>query len=60
MVHPGDLIVGDYDGVVAIPAVMVDRVVALATEKVSRENSTRAELMSGSLLREIYNKYGVL
>jgi 4-hydroxy-4-methyl-2-oxoglutarate aldolase len=60
LVEPGDLIVGDFDGVVAIPAMVVDEVVRLATDKASRENTTRAELMAGAYLRDVFAKYGVL
>jgi len=60
MVAPGDVIFADYDGVVAIPAAAVADAVRLATEKVSRENSSRKELMDGAYLRDVYNKYGVL
>ena len=60
VVEPGDLIVGDFDGVVAIPARVADEVVRLATDKASRENTTRAELMAGAYLRDVYAKYGVL
>jgi regulator of RNase E activity RraA len=59
-VNPGDLIVADFDGVVAIPAASVQEVVRLATEKVSRENSSRAELLNGKYLRDVFAKYGVL
>jgi len=60
LVTPGDLVVADFDGVVVIPAGSVTAVVRLATEKVTRENQSRAELMSGKLLRDVYRKYGVL
>jgi regulator of RNase E activity RraA len=60
IVNPGDLIFADYDGVVAIPSAVVSQVIAAATEKVSREDGSRAELMSGALLRDVYQKYGVL
>jgi 4-hydroxy-4-methyl-2-oxoglutarate aldolase len=60
VVSPGDLIVADYDGVIAIPAAAVDDAVQKATEKVSRENSSRAELMRGAYLRDVYAKFGVL
>ncbi|HJY07535.1 MAG TPA: hypothetical protein VJ323_14545, partial [Bryobacteraceae bacterium] len=60
VVSPGDLIVADFDGIIAIPAGAVDEAVRLATDKVSRENSTRAELIKGAYLRDVYNKYGVL
>ena len=59
-VIPGDLIVADFDGVVAIPARSVDEVVRLATDKATRENGSRAELMNGKYLRDVYNQYGVL
>lgn len=60
VVHPGDLVVADFDGVVVVPSAAVDEAVRLATLKVTRENHSRQELMSGALLRDVYNKYGVL
>lgn len=59
-VAPGDLIVADFDGVIAIPAEAVDEAVRKATDKVSRENSSRAELMKGAYLRDVFAKFGVL
>ncbi len=60
LVTPGDLVVADFDGVVAVPSAVVTDVVRLATEKVTRENHSREELFRGALLREVYDKYGVL
>jgi len=60
VVSPGDLVVADYDGVVVVPAAAVSDAVRLATEKVSREDHSRAELKRGSYLRDVYRKYGVL
>jgi regulator of RNase E activity RraA len=60
LVSPGDLIVADYDGVVAIPAPIVEKVLDMATERVLRENESRGELMKGAYLRDVYAKYGVL
>lgn len=60
MVHPGDLIFADSDGVVVIPEAVVEEAVRLATDKVARENHSRAELMKGAYLRDVYQKYGVL
>lgn len=60
VVQPGDLIVADYDGVVAVPAGVVEDCIRLATDKVTRENHSRAELMQGSYLRDVFAKYGVL
>jgi 4-hydroxy-4-methyl-2-oxoglutarate aldolase len=38
----------------------VDEVIRLAIEKVTREDDSRAELMQGAFLRDVYKKYGVL
>jgi regulator of RNase E activity RraA len=59
-VHPGDLIFGDYDGIVVIPKAVEDEVLARAAAKVENENHTRTELLQGRLLGEVYEKYGVL
>jgi 4-hydroxy-4-methyl-2-oxoglutarate aldolase len=59
-VSPLDLVFADYDGVVVIPAEVVPNAVALAAEKVTRENHTREELFRGAYLRDVYAKYGVL
>ncbi|MCC7342061.1 MAG: RraA family protein [Bryobacterales bacterium] len=60
LVTPGDLVVADYDGVIVVPAAIVDETVQLATDKVEREDHSRAELMSGLLLRQVYDKHKVL
>lgn len=60
LVSPGDLIVADYDGIVAVPAAVVAEVVRKATEKATSENHSRKELLAGAYLRTVYDKYGVL
>ncbi len=60
LVNPGDFVFADFDGVVVIPKVHVDEVLRLALNKATRENSSRAELMSGAYLRDVYQKFGVL
>ena len=60
LVHSGDPIFGDADGVVVIPQAMAEQVIAAATAKIRTENSTRAELEHGLLLMDVYKKYGVL
>ncbi len=59
-ISPGDLIVADYDGVVAVPAEVLPNVIQLATEKVAKENGSRAELVGGAFLKDVFAKYGVL
>jgi 4-hydroxy-4-methyl-2-oxoglutarate aldolase len=60
LVQPGDFVFADYDGVVVVPNAMVSEVLELASETVRRENSSRAELMKGAYLRDVFEKYGVL
>ncbi len=59
-VHPGGPIFADYDGVAVIPAKAIEETLAIASDKATRENHTRAELMQGAYLRDVYAKYGVL
>jgi 4-hydroxy-4-methyl-2-oxoglutarate aldolase len=60
LVHSGDLVFGDIDGVVVIPEAQAAAVLARAFEKVKAENTTRDELLQGLLLRDVYERHGVL
>jgi 4-hydroxy-4-methyl-2-oxoglutarate aldolase len=60
LVYPGDIIFADRDGVAVIPKAVVEKVVEIALTKVKGENNTRRELFEGKLLRDVYEKYGVL
>jgi regulator of RNase E activity RraA len=60
LLQPGDLVFADYDGVVVIPAAALADALGLAFERVRRENHSRAELMAGACLRDVYARYGVL
>jgi regulator of RNase E activity RraA len=59
-VNPGDLLVGDHDGVVVIPSAVAHDVVALAEEKVSGENLVRQKLEDGMPVWEAFRTYGVI
>ena len=59
-VRPGDLVVADADGVVAVPAGLAAETVRRALEKVSKENGVRDALAGGSTLRSAYDRFGVL
>ena len=59
-VNPADLIVADFDGIVVIPAALIDQTIELANAKVTGENNSRQELKKGAYLRDVYKKYGVL
>ncbi len=55
IVHPGDLIVGDTDGVVAIPREKAAGVVAAAVEREAKEASVLERLQAGERTLEVYN-----
>lgn len=59
-VSPGDLVFADYDGVITVPAEVLPSVIQLAMEKVEKENGSRAELLQGAYLKDVFAKYGVL
>jgi len=59
-VKPGEIVFGDYDGIVVIPREAEDGVLSKALEKVTGENNTRQELLEGKLLADVYKKYGIL
>lgn len=60
LVQPGDLVFGDVDGVVVVPKAVEDEALRRALDKVEGENATCGELAEGRLLREVFEKYGVL
>ncbi|WP_340110118.1 RraA family protein [Pikeienuella sp. HZG-20] len=60
LIHSGDLVFGDIDGVVVIPQKAADEILAAALAKVAAEDHTRREIIEGKLLQEVYDKYGVL
>ena len=54
-VHPGDIILGDCDGVVVVPREYEDNVFEKALAKFEKEQHIVAELLSGKTTLEIYN-----
>jgi regulator of RNase E activity RraA len=60
LVHPGDVIFGDIDGVVVIPRDQLAPTVEAALAKVEGENASRTMLEEGYLLRDVYDRFGVL
>jgi len=59
-IEPGDLIVGDADGVVVVPRAVEDEALTHAFAKVTGEDHTREELAAGASLKEVFAKYRVL
>jgi 4-hydroxy-4-methyl-2-oxoglutarate aldolase len=59
-IHPEDWIFGDVDGVVVIPADLVEETIERSLTKVRGENLVREELSQGRFLREVFDKYQIL
>jgi regulator of RNase E activity RraA len=60
VVSPGDLVVGDADGVVVVPRALEEAALARAFDKVSGEDRTRQELAAGAKLKEVFERYRIL
>jgi 4-hydroxy-4-methyl-2-oxoglutarate aldolase len=59
-VVPGDVIVGDADGVVVVPRESAATVVSAVDERLAKEERTRARLRAGELGLDIYGLRDVL
>lgn len=53
LVSPGDLIIGDDDGVVAIPAALIEETVATCIEREAKEKRFREALLQGNTTWEM-------
>jgi regulator of RNase E activity RraA len=59
-VSPGDLVVGDADGVIVVPRDIESVVLDNALAKVAGEDRTRDALLRGAKLRDVFAEYNVL
>jgi regulator of RNase E activity RraA len=59
-VNPGDYVLADYDGIVVIPPVAAEDVLAYAETKAGREKIVGTEFQKGRKVAEVFAEYGVL
>jgi 4-hydroxy-4-methyl-2-oxoglutarate aldolase len=59
-VRPGDIVFGDFDGVVVIPKEVAEEVVKKAEDKVRRESEFRAAIRRGEDFRKTVERYKVI
>jgi 4-hydroxy-4-methyl-2-oxoglutarate aldolase len=59
-IAPGDMIVGDADGIIAIPAAMIGQVAAAAGTLSDTESDARREIAQGLPLLAALDRYGRL
>jgi regulator of RNase E activity RraA len=58
-IAPGDFILGDVDGILVLPAAVVDEVLEQAESIREREDIVRDALQDGGSIRELFEKYRV-
>lgn len=58
-IEPGDYVVADRDGVLVIPAALLDEVLDKAEEVVATENEIREAVREGVSPLEAYDRYGI-
>ena len=59
-IQPGDMVIGDIDGVVVVPHHIEAEVFGEALEKARTEETIKTELEQGMLTSEAFKKYGIL
>lgn len=57
-VSPGDLLLGDSDGVLRVPLIAIDEILAICSVVAANENKTVSEVLEGSSLADARRRHG--
>lgn len=60
LVGPGDIVIGDADGIVVVPRKVEAEILAILVGKMAGESKSLEALRAGEYLRDVYARYGVL
>jgi len=60
IISPGDLMIGDVDGVVVVPSEIEAETIELALAKVAAENTVLDDIRNGMTATEAFARHGVL
>ena len=60
LIHPGDIVFGDTDGVCIIPGQIEEEVIHRALDKVEGENKVRKAIEGGMSAGEAFDKFGIM
>jgi len=59
-ITPGDIVIGDIDGVCIVPQAVEEEVFCRALEKAHGEKTVQARIKEGMSAREAFNRYGIM
>jgi len=59
-INPGDIIIGDIDGVCVVPKQVEDEVIMKALEKARGEKMVQAKILEGMPAKEAFETYGIM
>ena len=58
VIHPGDVIIGEFDGILVVPKEQAEQVLVRAEEIVASEEQVRREVAAGGTPMESFDKHG--
>ena len=58
VIHPGDVVIGEFDGILVVPKEQAERVLLRAEEIVASEEQVRREVAAGGTPMESFDRHG--